>query len=155
MERNDRAVGHEWKVRVRGIPLAGSRAYTRNHTFSIGAQAGFRESDGSPSAVELLLGALGGDLIEGWRQAAGRAGLPLADVEVDLAGRLDNPLRHLGVAGEQGHSGVSTIRGTIYLGADISPEELRRLWAEVLDRAPVHATLSRCVEIVIEPRLVF
>lgn len=149
----ERPAEYEWKVRVRGTPPAGSRAYARNHVFTIGAQAGFRDSDARPSAVELLLGALGGDLVEGWRTAAARAGVALTDIEVDLAGRLDNPLRHLGVVGEAGHAGLSAIRGTVYLGADIDDAALRRLWAEVVDRAPVHTTLSRCIEITIEPRL--
>lgn len=141
---------HAWKVRVVGISATESRAYARNHRFLVGRQATFHESDAHPSAVELLLGALGGDLIAGWREAAKRAGVVLLGLEVDLGGRLGNPLRHLGVVGESGDAGLAEIRGSLFVQSEADGAELRRLWSEVQERSPLYRTLSRCVSFTIE-----
>jgi hypothetical protein len=141
-------------VRVSGIGPDESRAYARTHAFAVGRQAGFREADPHPSAVELLLGALGGDLLGGWRVEAERAGVTLDALEASLTARLENPLRHLGVVGESGSAGIAGIRGTIYLTADATEADLRALWTEVLARSPLHSTLSRCTSLTLELRVV-
>ena len=88
-----------------------ARAYARGQSFDVGSQASLRESDAQPSAVEYVLGALGGDLLCGLERAAEGQGIPLHAIEIALNGRLDNVLTHLGVVGEQGHPGFARNRG--------------------------------------------
>jgi hypothetical protein len=52
---------HAWTARVRGTGGNQATAYARNQTFAVCGQASFKEVDPHPSAVEYLLGALGGD----------------------------------------------------------------------------------------------
>jgi hypothetical protein len=124
-----------------------SRVHARNHSFDVGRQASFRDSDPCPSAIELVLGALGGDLVSGWRAEAGRQGIALEEIELTLGCRLDDPLRHLGVVGATGHAGIAAIEGTIYVTADAHAPDLEAAWREVRERSPLFTTLSRCVSV--------
>jgi hypothetical protein len=63
-----------WNVRVTPGGPDASRVHARNHSFDVGRQASFRDADPCPSAIELALGALGGDLASGWRAEAERRG---------------------------------------------------------------------------------
>src|SRR5690348_9414504 len=108
MERPD----FDWSVRVREAGPAEEKVYARNHAFSIGQQASLRESDPHPSATEVLLGALGADLVHGFGVEAKKSGVAIEGLEVTLAGRLENVLVHLGVIGEEGRPGFRRIEGT-------------------------------------------
>jgi OsmC-like protein len=143
-----------WSTRLRGVSRDESQAYARTHTFAVGRQASFRDLDRHPSAVELLLGALGGDLLSGWYAEAERAGVVLDGLEVSLSGRLDNPLRHLGVEGEAESAGIATIEGSLYVTADAGREALDALWVRVLERSPLYSTLSRCLALTLELRVI-
>jgi hypothetical protein len=94
-----------------------------------------------------VLGALGGDLVSGWRAEAGRQGIALEEIELTLGCRLDDPLRHLGVVGATGHAGIAAIEGTIYVTADARAPDLEAAWREVRERSPLFTTLSRCVSV--------
>jgi hypothetical protein len=131
-----------------------SRVYARNHSFGVGRAASYRESDVHPSAIEQLLGALGGDLMSGWQAACSRAGLVLEAAELTIGGRLANPLRQLGVVGESGDPGIAAIHGTLYVSAPAEEARLRALWREVLEASPLHATLGRAVKLDLELRIV-
>ena len=124
-----------------------SRVHARNHSFDVGQQASFRDADPCPSAIELALGALGGDLASGWRIEAQRRGIALEEIELTLRCRLDDPLRHAGVVGASGHAGIAAIEGTIYVTADRGEEELEAAWREVRERSPLFTTFSRCVAV--------
>ncbi len=91
----------------------------------------------------MMLGALGADLIHGFAGQANRAGLVVFAIEVSLTARLNNPLVHLGVIGEQGHSGVDQITGTMYVSVDAEEEDVGRMWDVVLERSPLYQTLKR------------
>ena len=43
---------YTWTVRVERVGEKHAKAYSRNHAFVVGEQAGFEESDPHPSAVE-------------------------------------------------------------------------------------------------------
>lgn len=120
-------------------------AYTRNHAFTIGGQASFREADPHPDSVEYLLGALGGDLISGFASHATRRGVEVDAMEASIFGRLNNPLVYLGVVGESGHPGFETISCTLYVSADVDEEVLKEVWQTTLTRSPLVNTLDRCV----------
>ncbi len=120
-------------------------AYARNHAFTVGGQASFREADAHPDAVEYLLGALGGDLICGFASHATRRGVEVDAMEASIFGRLNNPLVYLGVVGESGHPGFDTISCTLYVSADADEEVLKEVWRTTLARSPLVNTLDRCV----------
>ena len=145
---------YTWTVRVERVGENEAKAYSRNHAFVIGEQASFRETDPQPSAVEYLLGALGGDLVRGFQVQAVRRRVAVDALELMLSGRLNNPLAHLGVVGEAGHPGLESIRGTLYVSADADPSALEEMWQAALDRSPLFNTLRRCVAVSVELRVV-
>ena len=145
---------HLFPVRVQRTEARTARAYGRGHAFDIGSQAGLRNLDDAPSAVEYVLGALGGDLVCGLERAAEGQGVPLHAIEISLNGRLDNILVHLGVVGEQGHPGLASIEGTAYVGSDAEEDAIQRAWQRTLDRSPLYHTLTRCAAITIALKVV-
>ncbi len=138
---------HAWTVRARRIGPDETRVYARNHAFAVGAQASLRDSDAHPSAIECLLGALAGDLLRGFEVQAARRQVALHAGEINLSGRLDNVLVHLGVIGETGHPGLVSVTGTFYVSADADESALEEIWQATLLRSPLHQTLSRCAAI--------
>ena len=145
---------HLFPVRVQRTAGRIARAYGRGQSFDVGSQASLREADAQPSAVEYVLGALGGDLVCGLERAAEGQGIPLDAIEITLNARLDNVLTHLGVVGEQGHPGFATIEGTAYVGSDAEEEAIQRAWQRTLDRSPLYHTLSRCASVTIALKVV-
>jgi hypothetical protein len=145
---------HLFPVRVQRTAARTARAYGRGQSFDVGSQASLRESDDAPSAVEYLLGALGGDLVCGLERAGEGQGIPIDAVEISLNGRLDNILTHLGVVGEQGHPGFASIEGTAYVASDAEEDAIQRAWQRTLDRSPLYQTLSRCAAVAIALRVV-
>ena len=140
---------HPFSVRVGRTAEQSARAYARGQAFELGSQASLRESDPNPSAVEYVLGALGGDLLIGLDRAASAAGVTVHAVEIALTGRLDNLLVHLGVIGEQGHPGFRAIDGTVYVSADSDPQTIESAWQRTLARSPLYNTLTRCADVTI------
>jgi uncharacterized OsmC-like protein len=145
---------HLFPVRVQRTAGRIARAYGRGQSFDVGSQASLREADAQPSAVEYVLGALGGDLVCGFERAAEGQGIPLHAIEITLNARLDNVLTHLGVVGEQGHPGFAAIEGTAYVGSDAEEEAIQRAWQRTLDRSPLYHTLSRCASVTIALKVV-
>jgi hypothetical protein len=141
-----------WTVRARAAGPREARAYCGRHAFSVGAQVALGDSDPHPSAVEYLLGALAGDLIQGFHAEAVRRSLALHDAELSLGGRLNNVLVHLGVVGEEGHPGLESVNGTLYVSADAEPPAVQDAWNATLARSPVFQTLTRCASVHIELR---
>jgi uncharacterized OsmC-like protein len=152
MNRDPLQTEYEWAVRVHLVGERTARAYARNHALTIGQQASVAPSDEHPSAIELLLGALGSDVIVGVAAQARRRGVTLDGVELALRGKLDNVLVHLGVIGETGHPGLSAVTGTLYVSADADEPALVDIWEQALARSPVYQTLSRCARIDIRLR---
>jgi hypothetical protein len=132
-----------WSVRVRPGPAGQAVASARSNLFTLCGQASFKDSDPYPSAVEYLLGILGGDLLAGFTTQAERLGVPLYALEATVSGHLNNPLVFLGVIGEEGHPGFEAIHGTLYVSADAEEPELQSVWSETLRRSPLVNTLKR------------
>jgi uncharacterized OsmC-like protein len=145
---------HVFQVRVQHTATGVARAFARVQAFDVGSQASLREADVQPSAVDYVLGALGGDLVCGLERAAEGQGIPLHAIEITLNARLDNILVHLGVVGEHGHPGFAAIEGTAYVGSDAEEEAIQRAWQRTLDRSPLYDTLSRCASVTIALRVV-
>jgi len=141
--------GFTWQVSVVALAGRASRAYARDHALELGRAASFHDTDPHPSAIELLLAALAADLIDGWREASRRAGLPPHDAELRLSTRLDEPLRHLGAVGATGSPAIAAVSGTLYIGSGAEPTTVECAWRETLERSPLHATLLRATPITI------
>lgn len=137
----------KWKARVSWLAGDRSTAFTRNNSFLIEKQASFKEKDPYPSAIEYLLGALGGDIAAGFHSVAPRFGVSIDALEVSLSGQLNNSLVLLGVIGESGHPGLETIEGRIYISADAEEKTLQEIWEVVQTRSPLVNTLKRSVEL--------
>jgi len=143
----------KFSVRVQQTPEGHARAYARALAFDVDSQASLRESDPSPSAVEYLLGAFGGDLVCGFQREAVSRRLKVHAIELSLTGRLDNVLVHLGVIGETGHPGVAAIDGTVYVSSDAAESDVEDVWLAALARSPLYHTFSRCATVNVQLRV--
>ena len=147
------ARAYTWTTRVRGVSALEARVYARNHAFPVGQPASFKERDTHPSAVEYLLGALGGDLTNGFQIQASRAGVTIDALELTLAGQLGNVLVFLGVIGAEGDPGFRRISGTLYVSAAADEPTLQALWQTTLERSPIYNTLKHGVDLALDLRI--
>jgi hypothetical protein len=143
-----------WTARLRWSDDRHATAYARNHTFPIGQPVSFHTTDAHPSAVEYLLGALGGDLLSGFARAAARRAVPLDALEASVSGRLNNPLIALGVIGETGHPGFEEIAATLYVSAEADEPTLQGIWQATLAASPLVHTLQRCLALHLEIKII-
>jgi len=143
----DAGSNYIWTARVRSKGTDEATVYARNQSFTVCGQASFRSEDAYPSAVEYLLGALGADLACGFARQADRRGVSPDALEVSISGRLNNPLRVLGVIGETGHAGFERIRATLYVSADADPAVLQQIWTDLLACSPMVNTLRQGVDL--------
>ena len=138
----DTARSFVWSARVRWTEGMQARAFIRNHAFNVGQPASFDTQDVAPSAVEYVLAALGGCLAVGFQWRASRRGLAVRNLEISLQAQADNILVFLGLE-EQGHPGLNTIQGRLYVEADGDEDVLQDIWQETLRRSPVTQSLLR------------
>lgn len=105
-------------------------------------------SDQAPNPVEQLLAALGNCLAVGYAANATAAGITIESLSVDLEGDLD--LRTFLGLEPEGHAGFQTIRATVHLDGDASPEQLAELHEKVIGTSPVGHTLARAIPVDID-----
>jgi hypothetical protein len=134
-----------WTVRVRTDAQRAITIHARNHAFSVGDPLSFRPVDDLPSSLEMMLGALAADLTGTFRALARSQRLHLDALEFAATCRLNNPLIHVGVIGEEGHPGIEQIEGTLYVAADAEEDTLHSLWEETQRRSPLYQTLQGAV----------
>jgi hypothetical protein len=134
---------YAWTVRVNGSVGQEQRAYSGKHAFSIGKQASFTEEEPFPSAVEYLLGALGGDLVGGFETQAKKRGVDIDAVESVVTGRLGNPMVFLGVIGAEGNPGLESVVATLYVSSEADEAALQEIWLATLATSPLVNTLKR------------
>jgi uncharacterized OsmC-like protein len=136
-----------WGVRVRATTPGGVTTYARSHAFEVGTALPFDVEQGRVTALEYLLGALGGDLVGGFRALARQRRLSIDDVEATVDATLVNPLTHLGVVGERGHPGLERVAVRVHV-ATLEPEEaVRAAWDEALRRSPLARTLAAAARV--------
>ena len=137
---------HEWSVRVRTDSCGGLTASARNHTWRIGEPITFAPKDELPSALELAVGALAADILGSLTRICRLKRIDFERGEFSLRFTLDNPLMYVGVIGEEGHPGISSIEGVAYISC-FDEERLREAWDEALSKSPLYNTLKKAAEI--------
>jgi len=147
-------IGPTCELRALTCPDGHVRLVTRNLAFDADQQLGLDPDSKHPAALDLLVGALGADLLAGFARAAARAGVALHDAELRLEARLGNPLVALGVVGERGSPALASVQGTLFVGADADEAQIHTLWDRTCARAAVFDTLRRSTSIHITIRLV-
>jgi hypothetical protein len=141
----ERAREFEWRTRARHRGGLRSTVYCRNFQFDVGQPASFEERDEHPSAVEYVLGALGGSLAVGFATECGKAGLEVDDIELTVRGALSNVLAHLGL--EQGDPSFSRIEVKCFASTFDDETAVRRAWTLAVERSPILATLGKSCEL--------
>jgi len=142
-----RARQYEWHTRVRHTGHLRSRVYCRTFRFDVGQAASFAESDAHPSAVEYLLGALGGALANGFATECARDGIELDDLELTVRGKLHDVLAHLGLGEDGGDPSFSSIRVKCFASTFHDPTATRTAWTRAVARSPLAATLAKAVDL--------
>lgn len=136
-----------WTLRVTAARAPGSTAHARKHSFAIGAPISFDAEYGAITALEYLLGAVGGDLVGGIQAVARRRRVEIDDVEAVVHGVLHNPMVYLRVVGEPGDAGIRAIDARVYISSLDDEARVRAVWAEVLETSPIVNTLSKVVKL--------
>ena len=149
----EQARAYSWQARVRWTDGMRAKAFARNHAFEVGQVASFDTEDAAPSAVEYLLGAVGGALVVGLQWRLSQRGIAVRNLEISVKARAANILVFLGVE-HDGDPGLEQIEGRIYIDADAEHEVLEELLQETLRRCPVTRSLMREVPVRIELRTV-
>ena len=142
-----------WTVRV-GLARDGTaNIRTRSHSLVVGQSIDFGATLPGASAVEVLLGALGSDVLVRFRDLCDRRRYPLDQVEARVEGRLGNALYALGVVGEEGDPALTEASVTLAVVSPATEEALRSVWQEVLNRSPLVATLRKSTTLTLDLQL--
>jgi TusA-related sulfurtransferase/uncharacterized OsmC-like protein len=149
----DQARAYAWQARVRWTEGLRAKAFARNHAFEIGQVASFDTNDPAPSAVEYLLGALGGALVVGFQWRLSQRGIAVRNLEITLKARSANILVFLGVEPD-GDPGLAQIDGRVYIDADAEIDLLDEVWRDTMRRCPVARSLGDQVPLNVELRMV-
>jgi hypothetical protein len=132
-----------WSVRVGATGKDRATIYARAHRLDAGAPISFDEKHGRLTALELFLGAIGADLVNGLTAAADRRRVEIDRVEAVVEARLENPLVPLGVIGEPGSPRIEVLNVTIHVSSDAPADAVHASWSECLERSVLHHTLRR------------
>jgi hypothetical protein len=141
----DGARTYEWRTRVRHSGHLKATVYCRNFKLDIGQAASFEERDANPSAVEVVLGALGGSLAVAFATECSRRNLEVDDIELTVRGTLHNVLAHLGL--EDGDPSFNEIHIRCFASTFDDESAVDEAWRTTVDRSPIFATLAKAVEI--------
>lgn len=143
-----------WTVRVGRSRLGPARVRTRAHGVDVGQPLDFGAKSEGGSALELLLGALGADLVLRFSERCDRSRIPIDQIEARVEGSLGNALVALGVVGESGDPGLHSATVTLTVASPADPDFLHTLWDETLSRSPLVATLSRAAALTLTLKIV-
>lgn len=143
-----------WRARVSADVDGQASVFVRQHSFVVGKPVDFDGEAATVSAVEHLLGALGADVLNGFRNEAARRRIRLDRAEATVEGRLDNPLTHLRVVGESGHPGLVEASVKVYASSPDADATIRAAWADSIERSPLVCTLRSTVSLKVDLRLV-
>lgn len=143
-----------WKVRIASRGRDHATVYARTQQFEVGAPLSFDPQHPRTTALEYLLGSLGGDLVNGLRAALDRQRIPVDHIEAVVTGELLNPLAFFGVIGEEGHPGVQRIAVQVFVSTLAPEERVRTAWEELLGRSPAVQTLQHAIALELRVQVV-
>jgi uncharacterized OsmC-like protein len=148
IRRDPAAAKTLWKTEVRWTGALRSEARCRDHgAVPSDEPAGLGGSNTAPNPVEQLLAALGNCLAVGYAANASVAGIPVRSLAIELEGDIDLHA-FLGLGGQ--NAGYQSIRATVKLDSDATPEQLQELHRRVVETSPVGDSLRRAVPLEIE-----
>ena len=134
-----------WSVRVLAAGKDGATIYARKSRLELGPALAFDPSDGRPSAFELLLGALGAELVGGLKRRCRRQRLEVDRIEAVIEGEVAETLAYLDVVGEEGTPKIASLALKVYLETFEEEAVIRALWQQCLARSPLYQTLIASV----------
>jgi hypothetical protein len=132
-----------WTLRVASSIADGDRsiAYVRKHSFVAGAAISFDVEHEHVTALEYLLGSLALDITGTLRRLAMKQRIDIDAIEVLVHGKLHNPMVYLGVVGEAGEPSIAAIDARVYISSLEDDAVIAKIWAAMLQIAPVVNTL--------------
>lgn len=145
--------GTEWTARVRADASGPARVSTRGHDLLSDSSLGLGLRDSHPSSLDLLLAALGSDLLLRLQAHVRRAGLEADSLELKLRATLEDPLAALDVRGATGSPALAGITGRCWLTACLDAEgeaAAREAWRAARAGAPLAATLAKACPLEID-----
>ena len=140
-----------FSLRVTAPDADVARVSIGRRRFSIGRPLEFDEASPHVAAIEYVLGAVGGEVVNGLRAFAGRRRLSIDDVEAVVSAELENGLTYLEVIGERGQPRIARIHVKVFAAAAAADAAAaRRLFGQMLDRLPLVCTLRAALNLTIE-----
>jgi hypothetical protein len=136
---------YTWTLRVSTADKDRATVFARTHQYSVGAPVQFDSAYDAVTALEYVLGAIGADIVNGFRALARKRRVEVDHVEAIVQGELNNPLTYLGVVGESGHPGLEQVSVKVYIASLATQEEIQRVWQEMLDKSPLVRTFQSAI----------
>ena len=136
---------YTWTLRVSTACKDRATVFVRQHQFPVGAPVQFDAAYDAITALEYVLGAIGADVVNGFRALARKRRVEVDHVEAVIQGELNNPLTYLGVVGESGHPGLEQVSVKVYVASLAAEAEIQRVWQEMLDKSPLVRTFQPAI----------
>lgn len=136
-----------WNLRIVAEGREPATVYVRKHQFRVGVPLQFDPEYGNITALEYALSALAADVVGGLQVVSHRRRIKLDNIEAVVSGELNNPLTYLGVVGEIGSPGIEQVNMIVYVSSTTTEEEIRQIWEEMLQKAPLVQTLKSTVKL--------
>ena len=133
---------HTWSVRIAGTEDNQARVFTRSNRLEIGAPLSFDPEYGELTAIDCVLGAVGADIVNGFRLLAEHRGIAIDHIEAVVSGELENALAFLGVVGEEGSPRISVVSVRVFVSSPASNSEIDDVWQLALARSPLACTFA-------------
>jgi OsmC-like protein len=144
-----------WRIRMSSCGDGTSKVFVRKSDFVVGQPISFDLDYPSVTALEHLLAAIGGDLVNGFGDLARRRRVEVEHVEASIEASLHNPLAYLSVLGEEGHCGLAKLCIRVFVSSLAEEDCLEELWQRTLERSPLLSTLHPRIEIDLHFKVVF
>jgi hypothetical protein len=93
----------------------------------VGAPVQFDAAYDAITALEYVLGAMGADVVNGFRALARKRRVEVDHVEAVVQSEINNPLTYLGVVGERGHLGLEQVSVKVYVASLAAAAEVQRV----------------------------
>jgi uncharacterized OsmC-like protein len=108
---------------------------------------GLGGEDSAPNPVEQVLGAFGNCLAVGYAANATAAGIELRGLRIELEGDLD---LHAFLGLRDGHAGFDSVKASVSIDSDASPQQIEDLHRKVVSTSPVGHTLQQAIPLTVE-----